>query len=218
MSVDRYRLLVAELAQLDDAHRSWSESEHRRHADAAASAADRVEAAEAALRSARAAARHAADRVEATDARAERLWEETAALLGRRGRRLGPVPGADVGRAGPGRIDAELDAAAAAIGRAATGEPVAAVPPWLGRLAPAIGAASTTAVLLALRLLDAAAGSTVTVTVLTGLMTFLAPFAGLAPVAWWTRRDYGRLPPAGTLGLMALGGMAASCALALLAR
>ena len=67
-----------------------------------------------------------------------------------------------------------------------------------------------------MRLLNAVAGGTVIVSVLTGLMTFLAPFAGLAPAIWWTRRDYGRLPPAGTLGLMALGGMAASCALALL--
>lgn len=268
VSPDRYSALVTDLATLTEARRTAVDGALRAHTEADAAGAEEVTLATRALHSAQLAARAAAERVTATETRADRLWQELRALLGRRGRRLGDRPEASltaspdaptadptppgasrsaatasgattpgatgwgavasggvatgataVGDAPAGDIDAVLDVAAETIARAARGEPIAPVPVWTLPVLPLVGALTALAVVLPIRWALWVAGARLTsMDLLAEILIFLAPFAGIPAVTWWTRRHYGSRPDTGALGLTALGGMIASCGVVMLLR
>lgn len=134
-----YRTLALALHQLDAGHRAAVDAADDGYLGALAAAEGEVTNADAAARLAESTARAASQRIAEVDERSERLWLELAALLGRRGRRLGAVPhpsdeGVNIDPVArhAGRLDGAtadpLDVAAETITRAALGEPIAPVP------------------------------------------------------------------------------------------
>jgi hypothetical protein len=215
--IDEYRRLTEQLVALDTGHKMALADAERAFAVATAPESRDVAEATAVLKVANEAAWSAARRRAHVDIRAERIWAELAALLGRRGRRLGalPDPAADLTF---GNTSARAEAATAAlerasdtIARSARGEAIGVVPGWALALLPFVGAACALVVAYPMRLLIASHGS-----LLAQAFVLVAPFAGLPLVAWWARDRFGCPPDGGVMGLTALGGMIAACATALL--
>jgi hypothetical protein len=228
--IERYRALASELAALSAGHVGALARADRALAAASAPESYDLDAATVALRAANEAAWAAAKRCAYVDARAERIWAELYAYLGRRGRRLGPLPspeadltfgGTTAARSARGAATAgsaraaamsALDRASDTIARSARGEPIGAVPGWALALLPLLGAACALVVSFPMRALTglSALGA------LAQILVLVAPFAGLPLSAWWVRDRFGCPPDGGVMGLTALGGMIAACAAAFL--
>jgi hypothetical protein len=221
-----YRTLALGLHSLDAAHGDTVRAAEQAYASGLAAAEGEVANAESGVRLAESSVRVAAQHVADVDERSSRLWQELAALLGRRGRRLGPVPAPAVDlseTAYAGLLDAAatdpLDIAAETITRSAFGEPIAPVPRWMTVVLPPAGALAALAVALPVRGILAVIGGRLTLLhVLGEVLLFFAPFAGVPPLITWTRHRYGSWPDIGAIGLTALGGMIASCGIVLLFR
>jgi hypothetical protein len=235
--IERYQSLTSELAALSAGHAGALARADRALAAASAPESHDVDAANEALRVANEAAWAAAKRCVQVDARAERIWAELGAYLGRRGRRLGALPSpeadltfggttaarsprraatagsargaATVGSARAAAMSA-LDRASDTIARSARGEPIGAVPGWALALLPLVGAGCALVVSYPMRALT---GLSVLGAV-AQIMVLVAPFAGLPLSAWWVRDRFGCRADGGVMGLTALGGMIAACATA----
>lgn len=232
--IERYRELTLELAALSAGHAGALARADRALAAASAPESHDIAAATEGLRVANEAAWAAAKRCAYVDARAERIWAELYAYLGRRGRRLGelPAPGADltfggtpVARSAKGAATAgsaraaamsALDRASNTIARSARGEPIGAVPGWALGLLPLIGAVCALLVSYPMRALSSAAHGVTVVVAVAQILLLVAPFGGLPLAAWWVRDRFGCPPDGGVMGLAALGGMVAACATAFL--
>jgi hypothetical protein len=170
-----------------------------------------VTSAELAVRQAEAAVASARRDVEAVDDRSGRLWAELGALLGRRGRWLGPVPFPAYDLTSTDAAGKHLDRAAETIGRSVLGLQIAPIPRGILPMLPPAGAVAALVAVLLIRGVEALIGSAF-VDVIAPILIFLAPFAGVPLTIAWTRHRYGARPDNGALALTALGGMAATCA------
>jgi len=224
----------ADLAEAERAYQAGA-------ADAAAALARADAAASEAERSANAAASIVID----VDAEAARLWDELrhSGSWWSRMRRIGELPlptrdeeppGTDLVPVGgwsaevddPPDRDAQaaavelLDGAAERITQVQRGAPRVPMPRWLLPLLPPLGAAAATMTglvaggLVSLAHFDSQLAWPLR---LLGWFTFLiAPLTGVPPAALWVGRRFGSGLDAGAIGLIVLGGMAASCGLSLL--
>jgi hypothetical protein len=221
-----YRTLALALHHLDADQRDAVAGADQRYTSALAAAEGEITNEDAVVRQAEAAAQLARQRVAEVDDRSAKLWHELATLLGRRGRRMGPVPapsaspprGQDAGWL-DGTVAEPLDIAAETITRWALGEPIAPVPRWTVAALPPSGAIAALAVSLPIRGLLALTGERVfLLTLIAEILLFFAPFAGVPVLMAWTRHRFGARPDIGAISLTALGGMIASCGLVLLFR
>ncbi len=219
-----YRSLALALHELDADRRGAVAAADQTRASALFASESEVAGHDEVARQAEAAEAAARQRMADVDDRATRLWLELAALLGRRGRRIGPVPapsaspprGHDAGWLDGTAAD-PLDIAAETITRWAVGEPIAPVPRWTVAALPPAGATATLAVSLPIRGIAALAGSGFA-HVIAEVLLFFAPFAGVPLVMAWSRHRFGSRPDIGAIGLTALGGMIAACGVVLLFR
>jgi hypothetical protein len=219
--VTDYRTLAQALMALDAERAAAISAASRTYAVAVAGATQEVSIAEASVWAAERATHAAAERVADVDERASGIWRELGALLGRRGRRLGPIPppaAECVDSAGSGYSD-PLDGAREMITRTALGEPIAPVPRWIVGFLPVLGAVAAIVVTAPIRGVLALTGERVfAVNLVAQILMFFAPFAGVPLLVSWTGRHYGARPDIGAIGLTALGGMIASCGIVLLFR
>jgi hypothetical protein len=211
---------VRALNELEAARSAEMSAATNAHGAALRAANDEVTHAQHTVRQAEETVRTARVRLDAVDERARGLWSALGALLGPRGRRLGPLPSRapDPSPDLPAPADL-LDRATDTIVRAARGEPIAAIPNVIIPALPPAGALAALAVGLPLRGILALVRDRIEVIELCiDVLIFFAPFAGVPLLLAWARHRYGARPDIGAIALVALGGMIASCALVLMLR
>ncbi|HEY2793797.1 MAG TPA: hypothetical protein VGJ28_15640 [Micromonosporaceae bacterium] len=218
--MDDYRRLAQELAELDAARETERRAASGAHAARVAAASGEIDHADQVVRAAEASVRTAGERLDAVEARSVDLWAEMRALLGRRGRRLGDLRDAAAETALESETPEQLlNRASGTIARVALGEPIAPIPGTLIPALPPLGAIAALLVGLPVRALFALTGGRYSgVNLAVEILIFLAPFAGVPALVFWTRHRYGARPDIGAAALTALGGMIASCALVLVFR
>jgi hypothetical protein len=197
MSLDDYRARCGELAAAATRHAAERAGAERSYVDGCAALAAIEECALAAVQEADRQIARATTTVVETDLRAQALWDDVAALLRRRPSAL-PDPALSTVDTNP---SVPLARAAEVLVRYRRA-PDRRRPPGLFLAAlPVLGALTTTPLVLAAHGLPGG--------VLSGVLVFAAPFAGVLPAREWARRRYRAGLDVGALGLIVLGGMAA---------
>lgn len=210
----RYRALVADLVTASRRHETALTAAGQSHADGTATIEHDLVSADDAVVAATARAAHAQRLVAQTDLAAGALWDELKQIRGRRGRRLGPVPGPvpliDQPPAPSPDPIALLEAAAARIDRARHGGEK--LPPLVLPVLFALGAACAAVVALLAVFLQGHGP----IGLLAGWLALLgAPLSGLLPARELADHRYGaRLDP-GAIGLIILAGMLATATVTL---
>lgn len=205
-----YRDLVADLAAAARRHEAALAGAQQSYTDGVASVRHDVAAAQGAVNAAATRAAAAQRAVAQTDLVAAGLWDELRKVRGRRGRRLGQVPGALASSDPDADSIALLESASARIERARRGgEPL---PPMVLPLLIALGSAAAVVVALA----GVALLRVDQISVVPGwTVVALAPLSGLPPARRWVdNRFLAKLDP-GAIGLLILGGMLATVAVTL---